>query len=165
MVPASLGRASRFTGRPPTHATFTLRFSYGTVEAYPANGTLVQPFTTMHGLFDRFEGWGGTRTNLQRENWRLPERWLSRRAKLDLTTPYNFITSNDIIGGNSGSPVVDAKGELVGLAFDGNMESLSGRYYYEGRTNRTVSVDARAILEVLTKIYEAPHLVAELTHH
>jgi hypothetical protein len=119
----------------------------------------------MHGLFDRFEGWGGTRTNLQRENWRLPERWLSRRAKLDLTTPYNFITSNDIIGGNSGSPVVDAKGELVGLAFDGNMESLSGRYYYEGRTNRTVSVDARAILEVLTKIYEAPHLVAELTHH
>jgi len=144
-------------------ATFTLRFSYGTVEAYPANGTLVQPFTTMHGLFDRFEGWGGTRTNLQRDTWRLPERWLSRQAKLDLRTPYNFITTNDIIGGNSGSPVVDAKGELVGLAFDGNIESLSGRYYYDGRTNRTVSVDARAIMEVLAKIYDAPHLVTELT--
>jgi len=144
-------------------ATFTLRFSYGAVEAYPANGTLQQPFTTLHGLFDRFEGWGGTRANLQRDTWRLPERWTSRRAKLDLSTPYNFITTNDIIGGNSGSPVVDAKGELVGLAFDGNLESLSGRYYYDGRANRTVSVDARAILEVLAKIYEAPHLVAELT--
>jgi hypothetical protein len=144
-------------------ATFTLRLSYGVVESYPANGTLIQPFTTLHGLMDRFEGWGGTRFNLERDTWRLPERWLARRAKLDLSTPYNFAHTADIIGGNSGSPVVDRKGELVGLAFDGNIESLPGRYYYDGRANRTVSVDARAILEVLTKIYEAPHLVRELT--
>ncbi|MBI1754026.1 MAG: S46 family peptidase [Acidobacteria bacterium] len=144
-------------------ATFTLRLSYGAVEPYAANGTLVQPFTTMHGLLDRFEGWGGQGANQGRDTWRLPERWLAKRSALDLATPYNFITSNDIIGGNSGSPVVDRKGELVGLAFDGNIESLSGRYFYEGRTNRTVSVDARAILEALAKVYEAPHLVAELT--
>ena len=144
-------------------ATFTLRFSHGTVAAYPAHGTLIQPFTTLHGLMDRFEGWGGTRTNQDRDTWRLPARWLARRQALDLATPYNFASTNDIIGGNSGSPVVDRKGELVGLAFDGNLESLPGRYYYDGRVNRTVSVDARAILEVLAKVYEAPHLVAELT--
>jgi hypothetical protein len=144
-------------------ATFTLRLSFGAVEPYAANGTLVQPFTTIHGLLDRFEGWGGQGANQDRDTWRLPERWLARRGALDLATPYNFISTNDIIGGNSGSPVVDRKGELVGLAFDGNIESLSGRYFYEGRANRTVSVDARAILEVLTKVYDAPHLVAELT--
>ena len=144
-------------------ATFTLRLSFGVVDTYPANGTLIQPFTTLHGLMDRFEGWGGTRFNLDRTTWRLPERWLARRDRLDLTTPYNFAHTTDIIGGNSGSPVVDRQGELVGLAFDGNIESLPGRYYYDGRTNRTVSVDARAILEVLKKIYEAPHLVNELT--
>jgi len=144
-------------------ATFTLRLSYGVVDSYAANGTLIQPFTTLHGLMDRFEGWGGTTFNLDRDTWRLPERWLARRNKLDLRTPYNFAHTADIIGGNSGSPVVDLKGELVGLAFDGNIESLPGRYYYDGRGNRTVSVDARAILEVLKKIYDAPHLVAELT--
>ena len=144
-------------------ATLTLRLSYGVVDSYAANGTLIQPFTTLHGLMDRFEGWGGTTFNLDRDTWRLPERWLARRDKLDLRTPYNFAHTADIIGGNSGSPVVDLKGELVGLAFDGNIESLPGRYYYDGRGNRTVSVDARAILEVLKKIYDAPHLVNELT--
>ncbi|WP_306591533.1 S46 family peptidase [Geothrix sp. 21YS21S-4] len=144
-------------------ATFTLRFSAGAVAAYPANGTLIQPFTTFHGLMDRFEGWGGTASGLDRDTWRLPARWLARRDTLTLTTPYNFVSTNDIIGGNSGSPVVDKRGELVGLAFDGNLESLPARYYYDGRANRTVSVDARAILEVLAKIYEAPRLVAELT--
>ena len=144
-------------------ATFTLRLSYGSVEPYPANGTLMQPFTTLHGLLDRFEGWGGTRTNVGRVTWLLPERWLARRNTLDLGTPYNFVSTNDIIGGNSGSPVVDRKGELVGLAFDGNVESHAGRYYYDMRANRTVCVDARAILEALAKIYDAPHLVAELS--
>jgi len=143
-------------------ATFTLRLSYGTVKDYPANGTLIQPFTTLLGLFDRYEGWGGATFNLDRDTWRLPARWVERKNRLDLRTPYNFITTNDIIGGNSGSPVVDRKGEVVGLAFDGNLESLGGRYYYEGRTNRTVCVDARAIPEVLTKIYDAQHLVNEL---
>ncbi len=144
-------------------ATFSLRLSYGAVKPYPGNGTQMQPFTTLHGLLDRFEGWGGTRFNLERELWRLPERWLARRSALDLATPWNFITTNDIIGGNSGSPVVDRNGELVGLAFDGNMESLAGRYYYDGRANRTICVDARGILHALDKVYGARDLVAELT--
>jgi len=143
-------------------ATFTLRLSYGTVQDYPANGTLIQPFTTFLGLYDRYEGWGGSTFNLDRDTWRLPARWIERKARLDLRLPYNLITTNDIIGGNSGSPLVDRKGELVGLAFDGNLESLGGRYYYDGRTNRTVCVDARAIREVLAKIYDAGHLVQEL---
>jgi hypothetical protein len=143
-------------------ATSSLRLSYGTVKSYPGNGTRMQPFTTLHGLLDRFEGWGGTRFNRERDTWRLPERWLASRASLELTTPWNFITTNDIIGGNSGSPVVDRKGELVGLAFDGNIESLAGRYYYDGRANRTICVDARGILHALDRVYGAKELVAEL---
>ena len=130
---------------------------------YPANGTLIQPFTTLHGLFDRFEGWGGTAFNLGRDTWRLGPRWLDAKPHLDLATPYNFASTHDIIGGNSGSPVVDTRGELVGLAFDGNLESLGGRYFYDGRANRTVNVDARAILEVLRKVYDAGHVADELT--
>jgi hypothetical protein len=144
-------------------ATFTLRLSYGTVKGYPANGTLMQPFTTLHGLFDRFEGWGGTTFNLDRDTWRLPARWLERKDRLELRTPYNLVTTNDIIGGNSGSPLVDRKGEVVGLAFDGNTESHAGRYYYDGRANRTVCVDARAIKEVLSKVFDAGILVDELS--
>ncbi len=143
-------------------ATFTLRLSYGTVKDYPANGTRMQPFTTLHGLFDRFEGWGGTTFNLDRDTWRLPARWLARKDRLELRTPYNLITTNDIIGGNSGSPLLDRKGELVGLAFDGNTESHGGRYYYDGRANRTVCVDARAIQEVLAKVFDAKILMDEL---
>lgn len=143
-------------------ATFSLRLSYGTVKDYPANGTRMQPFTTLHGLFDRFEGWGGSTFNLDRDTWRLPTRWLERKDRLELRTPYNLITTNDIIGGNSGSPLLDRKGELVGLAFDGNTESHGGRYYYDGRANRTVCVDARAIKEVLAKVFDANNLVDEL---
>jgi len=143
-------------------ATFTLRLSYGTVAHYPAMGTLVQPFTTMHGLFDRFEGWGGTAYNLDRDKWLLPQKWLDAKPRMELKTPYNFASTNDIIGGNSGSPVVDRHGELVGLAFDGNMESNAGRFYYDGRANRTVSVDARAIREMLDKVYGADALLKEL---
>jgi hypothetical protein len=143
-------------------ATFTLRLSYGTVAPYPAMGTLVQPFTTMHGLFDRFEGWGGADYNLGRDTWLLPKKWLDAKPRLDLRTPYNFVSTNDIIGGNSGSPVIDRQGELVGLAFDGNMESNAGRFYYDGRANRTVSVDVRAIHEMLYKVYGADALLCEL---
>jgi len=73
------------------------------------------------------------------------------------------VTTNDITGGNSGSPIVNRNGEVIGLAFDGNIESLPGRYYFDGRANRTLSVDTRAIVEVLTKVFDAPHLVKELT--
>ena len=143
-------------------ATFTLRLSYGTPEGYAANGTLQAPFTTLGGLFDRFQGQGGTTFNLDRTTWNLPKRWQERKNQLNLDIPYNFASTHDIIGGNSGSPVIDAKGELVGLAFDSNQEGLGGRYYYDGKLNRTVSVDARAIKEVLVKVYEAKAVVEEL---
>jgi len=141
-------------------ATFTLRLSYGAVETYPSAGTLAQPFTTFAGLYDRAAAWG---PKAEDGSWELPARWVERRDKLNLFTPYNFISSNDIIGGNSGSPVVDKRGELVGLAFDGNIESNAGRYYFDSRMNRCLSVDGRAIVEALAKIYDAKHLVAELT--
>jgi hypothetical protein len=146
----------------PPDATGTLRITYGAVATYPANGTLMQPFTTFGGLYDRSFGWGG---NGAKENtdWRLPQRWLDRMDKVDLKVPFNFVHTADTTGGNSGSPVVNRKGELVGLLFDGNIDGLPGAYFYDEKVNRSVSVDARAILESLTKIYDAPHLVAELT--
>ncbi len=140
-------------------ATFTLRLSYGQIATYPANGTLMQPFTTFAGLYDRAAAWGPKAEN---GSWSLPKRWMDRRDKLNLFTPYNFISTNDITGGNSGSPVVNAKGDLVGLAFDGNIESLPGRYYFDGRVNRTLCVDVRGITEALAKVYDAQHLVREL---
>jgi hypothetical protein len=140
-------------------ATFTLRLSYGAVETYPSAGTLAQPFTTFAGLYDRAAAWG---PKAEEGSWELPARWVERRDQLNLFTPYNFISTNDIIGGNSGSPVVDKRGELVGLAFDGNIESNAGRYYFDSRVNRCLSVDARAIVEALGKVYDAKHLVAEL---
>jgi len=141
-------------------ATFTLRLSYGAVETYPQAGTLVQPFTTLGGLFDRADAWG---PKAEEGVWALPQRWLDARARLNLSTPYNFISSNDIIGGNSGSPVVNRQAELVGLAFDGNITSLPGRFYYDGTVNRCLSVDARAIIESLRVVYGAGHLADEIT--
>ncbi|BDU72547.1 S46 family peptidase [Mesoterricola silvestris] len=140
-------------------ATFTLRLSYGTVSTCQGLGTLLQPFTTLGGLYDRADAWG---PRAEKGSWALPQRWLDRRARLDLRTPYNFLSTHDSIGGNSGSPMVNRQGELVGLAFDGNIDSLPGRYFYDVQVNRSVSVDARGILEVLARIYEAHALVAEL---
>jgi hypothetical protein len=144
-------------------ATGSLRLSFGSVTTYPANGTLVQPFTTFLGLYDRHEGWGGNAAKAHNGAWTLPQRWLDAKSKLKLDTPFNFITNNDIIGGNSGSPVLNAKGELVGLVFDGNIESNAGRYFFDPKVNRAVSVDSRAILEALEKVMDAPHLVKEIT--
>ena len=140
-------------------ASFSLRLSYGSVESYPANGTLVQPFTTFGGLFDRADGWGAAAED---HSWELPPSWRSRRAQLDPSTPYNFITSNDIIGGNSGSPVLDRNGDLAGLVFDGNIATVAGRFYYDPRCNRSVSLDGRAILAALAKVYDANGLVREI---
>lgn len=140
-------------------ATFTLRLTYGAVEGYPANGTFMQPFTTFAGLYDRAWGQGPEAFN---GAWALPQRWLERRDKLDLSTPLNFVHTVDTIGGNSGSPVVNKAGEFTGILHDGNTEGLSGNYYFEPKVNRSISLDARAIVESLGKIYDANDLVKEI---
>jgi hypothetical protein len=140
-------------------ATFTLRLTYGPVSTYPANGTMTQPFTTIAGLFDRAWGWG---PEAEHGWYALPKRWMDKQPTLTMSTPLGFAHAVDIIGGNSGSSVVDRNGELVGLIYDGNIESLPGNYYYDGKVNRGVSLDARAILEVLDKVFDAKHLADEL---
>ena len=137
-------------------ATFTLRLSYGLVKGYPMNGTIAPSKTTFYGLFDRafsFDNKG---------DFRPPQRYLDNISKLDLSTPLNFVSTCDIIGGNSGSPVVNTKGEFVGLIFDGNIESLPGRFLYSETANRAVAVHSAAIIEVLRKLYDAGDLADEL---
>jgi hypothetical protein len=143
-------------------ATFTLRLTYGPVATYPANGTLVQPFTTFYGLFDRAIGWGPKAEN---GVWSIPQRWWDRKDQLDLATPFNFIYACDTVGGNSGSPVVNTEGQLVGLNFDSNIEAQAGYYIYDGSTKRSIAVDARAIQESLVKIMDARWVAEELAGH
>lgn len=134
-------------------ATFTLRFSYGAVEGWIEQGEPVTPFTTIGQAFERATG---------REPFRLPDSWLSAADELDMNTPLNFTSTLDITGGNSGSPIVDARGDIVGLAFDGNIHSISGDYWYDAARNRAIGVDVRAIRLALDKIYRAQALLAEI---
>jgi hypothetical protein len=143
-------------------ATNTLRFTYGPVATYPANGTLMQPFTTFHGLMDRHVGWGGNEARAEGGLWTLPKRWLERLPSADLATPYNFTYACDTVGGNSGSPVLNTKGEVVGLNFDSNIEGQAGYYVYDGSTKRSIAVDARAITESLRKIMGGGWIADEL---
>ncbi len=140
-------------------ATLTLRLGYGPVAAYGANGTRIQPFTTFAGLYDRAWSQGPEALN---GAWALPPRWQEAWKGLGLNVPLNFAYACDTIGGNSGSPVVNRRGELVGLNFDGNIEKLSNRYFYDAASMRACAVDARAILEALRKVMGAPHLAEEL---
>ena len=137
-------------------ATFTLRLSYGTVKGYPMNGTVAPPMTTMYGIFDRAYSFG------LKPPFAPPKRFFEKRGSLDLSTPMNFVSSCDIIGGNSGSPVINRDGDLVGLIFDGNIESLVGRFVYDDETNRAVAVDSAAMVEALRKIYDDQPLLNEI---
>ena len=138
-------------------ATFTLRLSYGAVKGYNENGHHVEPFTTLGGLYDRAAKFG------YKFPYNLPPRWMEKKSVLNLKTPFNFVSTNDIIGGNSGSPTINKDGELVGLIFDGNIQSLVGNFYYDESVNRAISVDSRAMLEVLRKLFGANEIADELT--
>ncbi len=138
-------------------ATFTLRLSYGKVAGYSENGRSIAPFTMVSGAFERSTQAGN------KDPYRLPEKWMKAKERLNPSTPFNFVSTNDIIGGNSGSPVINKKAEIVGLVFDGNIQSLVGAFIYDEAQNRSVSLDSRLILEALTKVYAAKEIVAEIT--
>ncbi len=135
-------------------ATFTLRVSYGQIKGYSENGHEVKPITTIGGAFERDTG---------RTPFALPHTWEKAKSSLDLSTPFNFCSTNDIIGGNSGSPVINRKAEIVGLIFDGNIQSLGGDFGYDASVNRAVSVHSAGIAETLKKVYGADRIVSELT--
>ena len=137
-------------------ATFTLRLSYGAVKGYPMNGTLAPYKTTFYGLYDRAESFDN------KPPFHLPKRVAEARDRLDLSTPLDFVCTGDIIGGNSGSPVINTAGEVVGLVFDGNIESFIGRFFYDDTANRTVSVHSAAMIEAMKKIYGAEKLAQEI---
>jgi hypothetical protein len=137
-------------------ATFTLRLSYGTVDGYPYNGTVAPPFTTFYGLYDRADSFGN------KAPFDLTPKEQAGLGKLDLSTPLDFVSTGDIIGGNSGSPVVNRDGELVGLIFDGNIESLAGDFVYDGSKNRAVAVHSAGMIEGLRKLYGADAVANEL---
>jgi peptidase S46-like protein len=137
-------------------ATFTLRLSYGKASGYPMNGTLAPYKTTLAGLYDRSASFDG------KEPFDLVQRFKDARSRVELSTPLDFVTTNDIIGGNSGSPVVNKAGELVGLIFDGNIESLVGRFVYDDTANRAVAVHSAAIVHALRTVYGAGALADEL---
>lgn len=157
-IGSRLGRA-RFdiygTDIPPD-ATFSLRIADGVVEGYPYNGTIAPIHTTFYGMYDRFYSFGPD------SEWDLPATWSNIPEELELATPINFVSTNDIIGGNSGSAVLNQNLEVVGLAFDGNLEFLPSSFIYVTETGRTISVDSRGMIEALDAVYDADRIVQEL---
>ena len=137
-------------------ATFTLRLAFGTVKGYDQDGERIEPTTDFAGAFEHADGHAG------QKDFALPESWTSSKGTLDLSTTLNFVCTADIIGGNSGSPVVGRDGRLVGLIFDGNIQSLTSDYVYDDRQGRAVSVAGVGILEALRSIYGAETLAEEL---
>lgn len=140
-------------------ATFTLRLSYGPVKSYPMNGTMAPAFTTFYGLYDRYYSFRGTGET----DWDIPSVYLERQDRLNKSTPLNFVYEADTIGGNSGSPVINSKGELVGINFDRNTEGLTRQFAYDGRAGRSIAVSAAAVIETLRNIYGAEKLANEIT--
>jgi hypothetical protein len=138
-------------------ATFTLRLSFGTVKGYEAGTTMVPPKTTLNGLFERNSSFDN------QAPFDLPKQWTDNKSKLKLDTPFNFVSTCDIIGGNSGSPILGRDGKVVGLVFDGNIESLPGNYWFDEKVNRCVGVHTAGMLEAMAVIYGEQDLVKELS--
>lgn len=134
-------------------ATFTLRLNYGTVQGWMEDGTPVDPFTHLDRAFERATGVSP---------FRIPDSWMKVRSELDMRTPFCISTTNDIVGGNSGSPLIDARGRIVGLMFDGNIYSISGDYWFDTAKNRAIALHPAIIREALDKVYGAKSLLAEL---
>ena len=134
-------------------ATFSLRLSYGAIEGWTHRGVSIPPFTYMGGLYERATG---------AEPFNAAARFLDARDHINKDVIYNFVSTNDIIGGNSGSPVINARGEVIGTAFDGNIHSMGGAFGYDGSLNRTVTVSTAAITEALRTVYQQPRLLEEL---
>jgi hypothetical protein len=137
-------------------ATFTLRLSFGVVKGYEEDGRSIPPFTTLGGAFEHEAAHEG------KEPWQLVESWKKARGKFDESARFNFVCTADIIGGNSGSPLVNRAGEFVGIIFDGNIQSLTASYYYEDQVARAVSVHSSGIRESLRNIYGATKLADQL---
>jgi hypothetical protein len=134
-------------------ATFTLRLNFGTVQGWKEKGQPVVPFTTLKTAFDRATG---------KDPFRVPASWVQAQPALNLETRFNLSSNNDIVGGNSGSPLINAKGELVGLMFDGNIHSISGNYWFDTEKNRAIAVHPAIMKEGLAKVYKADALLREI---
>ena len=137
----------------PAEASQLPTLSYGSVQGWIENGRKVEPFTQLASVFERATG---------QPPFQVPASWMKVKDQLDMTTKFDLATNNDIIGGNSGSPLINAKGQIVGLVFDGNIHSISGSYWFDEKMNRTVAVHPAIIQEALAKVYGAKNLLAEL---
>ena len=156
-------RYATYGGAVPPDATFSLRFTDGVVTGYPYNGTIAPPMTTLFGMYDRYHSFCTSGRDVAGTcDWGLPARWLDAQDRLDLSTPVNFTSTSDTIGGNSGSPTVNRAGELVGLNFDRTIEGLVRDYLYAPERGRNVMVDTRLVQEALSGVYGLDGLLAEI---